>query len=106
MVFLEKTTEPDSKQSSFKRQFNSNSNSFKLKFHPHHYAKTSHHRIDESLTSHTEKREKYPSDQTLLDILNRFGFYLFLLYIIFLNIFCLYMLPYHIRKPLSIDAFD
>lgn len=42
-------------------------------------------------------------DKMLLNVLNRFIFYTFLIYIISLNIICLYFLPYHVRKDLTIN---
>ena len=64
---------------------------------------------DKSPTNSTNKKKKEDlnlaknKDKMLLEVLNRFIFYSFFVYILFLNIICLYFLPYHIRKELSIN---
>ena len=49
------------------------------------------------------KQEKVPNDLLLIKILNRFIFILFLLFIVCLNVFSLIILPYFVKKSLSID---
>jgi hypothetical protein len=43
------------------------------------------------------------SDPEIIMILNRFVFTLFLLFIIFLNLLCLYLLPFVMRNSLTIE---
>ena len=42
-------------------------------------------------------------DLLIIDILNRFIFFMFLFFILSLNFFGLYIFPYFLKKPLSID---
>lgn len=52
------------------------------------------------------KKSEQPviTDLALLLILNKFVFCLFFLFIVFLNIFSLFVFPYIIQTPLSIDS--
>ena len=43
------------------------------------------------------------SDIVIINILNRFVFFLFLIFILSLNFFGLYIFPYYLKQPMSID---
>jgi hypothetical protein len=43
------------------------------------------------------------TDLEIIDILNKFIFFMFLIFILSLNFFGLYVLPYYVKQPLSID---
>jgi hypothetical protein len=48
--------------------------------------------------------QEVPLTETdIMSILNRFVFYLFLLFIIFLNLVCLFIFPYLIKEPMSME---
>lgn len=49
------------------------------------------------------KKNQQQQDCKLINVLNKFIFYSFLLFIILLNFFCFLLLPYYIRSPLNID---
>ena len=51
----------------------------------------------------TKKKKKIKDDLELLVILNKFVFYTFLLFIIGLNVACLSVLPYYVRKSITFD---
>ena len=46
------------------------------------------------------------NDLMLLTVLNRFVFILFFIYIILLNIVCLFVLPFYFKEPLSLDDYE
>ena len=50
-----------------------------------------------------EIKKKIKDDLELLVILNKFVFYTFLLFIIGLNVACLSVLPYYVRKSITFD---
>jgi len=43
------------------------------------------------------------NDLMLLTVLNRFVFILFFIYIILLNVVCLFVLPFYVKEPLSLE---
>lgn len=57
----------------------------------------------QALDTKTKSPEDSIPDLVLINILNKFVFSLFLLFIIFLNLFSLILFPYAIQSPLSID---
>lgn len=46
------------------------------------------------------------NDLMLLTVLNRFVFILFFIYIILLNIVCLFVLPLYVKEPLNLDDYE
>lgn len=62
-------------------------------------------KISSQIILNEEPIEKL-TDLMLLKVLNKFVFYLFFTSIMFLNICCLYVLPFMIKEPLSIDDFE
>jgi hypothetical protein len=46
------------------------------------------------------------NDLMLLTVLNRFVFILFFIYIILLNVVCLFVLPFYVKEPLSLDDYE
>ena len=61
---------------------------------------------NESLNLNETKKQNAQdsiTDQTVLLILNKFIFYIFVSFIIFLNVFSLFLFPYYFKTPLSID---
>ena len=62
-------------------------------------------KISSQIKLNEEPIEK-STDLMLLKVLNKFVFYLFCTSIMFLNICCLYVLPFMIKEPLSIDDFE
>lgn len=56
------------------------------------------------LSPEVEDQKIEISDNEIIDVLNRFGFCLFFLFIVSLNIMCLIVFPYFIKKPLTIDG--
>lgn len=62
-------------------------------------------KISSQIKLNEEPIEK-STDLMLLKVLNKFVFYLFFTSFMFLNICCLYVLPFMIKEPLSIDDFE
>lgn len=57
----------------------------------------------ENTSSNKQQSTETIPDLKIINILNQFVFLLFLIFILGLNIFGLIILPYFIRKPLSLD---
>lgn len=74
--------------------------------HHHHSQLHSYHHLNQLKRTNSIKRKESTSSDNyplLVESLNELVFYLFVLFIILLNISCLYIFPYLIKTPLKIN---
>lgn len=67
----------------------------------HHEYLTKRPEVNRIQNKHNRNFNKQ-SDLVLIDSLNRFMLYIFILFIIIVNILCLYILPFFFKQPLLI----